>query len=198
MKKVNCSILFLAIILLFSRKGKEKTMKNQNKIASDTTKIFRIEDSGPVKISSVDSIKYRALIDSAKWLAYCIYSDRKTSWRPEYANLPVHFFASLECKYTKTVEIGDTAEIYFSFYYNDLRCDYHSLKNYDVHLYGIAFNKKSSKKIYFINGEVSYEERDPRSRYVHELQPDVVSFIRRNKNLLNLWFRGEAIRRKVI
>lgn len=164
---------------------------------SDTTPLHVNNDK--VYVSSNDSVKYAALYDSAKWLMYCIHCDEMTKCRAQYSSLRPAFLSSLGIKFWCAVEKGDTVEIFSEFYYRDsLACDINSLSNYSDILDGIAFDKRSGKRLYYIRGNASFTVVDASSRYVNALQPDVISFIRRHKYELNGWFKGEAERRGLI
>jgi|GEM_PF-5021927 len=195
--QVSYSVFILIALFLFSCKEKKKA-KDLDKIASDTQRIASIAVPELKEISRVDSICYRSFIDSAEWLAYCIHADDSTSWTTEHQNLPVYAFASLNWKYQKSVEKGDSIEIFFKFYLKDLACDYRSHKNYHRILNGIAFNKNTGKKLYLIRGDAIFREIVSSSRYKYELQPDVVSFLKTNRNILAPWFKNEAKRRGII
>jgi hypothetical protein len=145
-----------------------------------------------------DSARYVGLYDSAKWLAYCIHCDDKIKGWGKYAGLPQVYLGELSLRYDYSIEKGDTVEFFFHFYYDTVRCDVNSLANYGMVLNGVAFSKRRHKKIYYIRGDAYIQKTDRRSRYVKELQPEVVRFIRDNKNNLDPWFGNEARRRGVL
>jgi alanine-alpha-ketoisovalerate/valine-pyruvate aminotransferase len=136
-----------------------------------------------------------------KWIIYCKNCDKKCI-PSSFTEIKDTFdFAELDLKFSKVEYFNDTSEISFDFFYNDtLKCDINTVYHFDVTPSGIAFKKGSDSAIYFLTNttirRITYT--DSSFRLVKPLQPEVINYIKTNKNKLNPWFREEAIRRKVI
>jgi hypothetical protein len=64
---------------------------------------------------------------------------------------------------------------------------------------GVGFDTTTKKKIYMVSSNVTITHKgNPQSRYENPLQPEVIAYIKNNKDKLNPWFREEAKRRKII
>lgn len=94
-------------------------------------------------------------------------------------------------------------ELDFFFYYKNEKVNARMVENYPPWgaLYKrpsddiILFSSRSSARYYYLNckdiEECNYREVKP-------LQPEVIKYIKENKNKLDPWFRKEAIKRGVI
>jgi hypothetical protein len=63
---------------------------------------------------------------------------------------------------------------------------------------GVQVRISDEKILGLIRGEGVVWEKGPRSRYENPLQPEVIAYIKTNKDKLNSWFREEAKRRGII
>jgi len=187
--------LWFGIIALITSCGtnshKEKVIGHE-----DSAKIDK--DTYPKKITD---LALESRYDKSKWALYCIYCDDSVKFEPETEIKEQITFASLDLKLEGVKQFNDTTELLFYFYYKDtLKCDYKVLKNLLIAT-GTGF-KKGSDSIYYYTAEghglTKFWEQGDQSHIANPLQPDVISYINRNKDKLNLWFRNEAIRRKVL
>jgi hypothetical protein len=198
MRLVCYLILILSATLGCRSRGGSADQSNQ--IKTDTTQLERQNiASAKGGFSSNDSTRFLDLYHKAKWIMYCIHCDDTPKWRPEYSHLPSVPFGSLDLRFRGASQKGDTVEIYCLFYFRDtIPCNENTLTNYYHILFGIGFNKVSGEKLYFNRGDANFVEKGMDSRYANELQPSVISFIKRNENNLNPWFRSEAVKRGII
>lgn len=149
----------------------------------------------------VKEIKVEKLYDKTKWALYCIHCDELCIFDKSKGIHDSITFGSLPLKLKEVYRHNDTTDFYFYFYYNDsLKCDYTLINNEKIDL-GAAYFKGNDSIIYY--NELSWANiyipgRDPRSRYIKQLQPEVIGYIKRNRETLNPWFRGEAIKRGII
>ncbi|ODT52127.1 MAG: hypothetical protein ABS68_10540 [Niastella sp. SCN 39-18] len=75
------------------------------------------------------------------------------------------------------------------------------MKNYFNLNYGVAFKENNRDSIlYFVTDRNIIFSRGKYmdNRYDNVLQPDVISFIKSNKDILNTWFYNEAKNRNII
>ena len=164
------------------------------KAMSDTIPIF---EKGP--IHTVDFSAVKAFDSEARWLMYCVHCDDTPIWRPAYNSLAKQPLGFLNLKFEEAVQMGDTVECYYQFYYNDtLPCGEKIMSNYHKILDGIGFNKKTGRRVWFIRGNAKFTKTNPASRYDNALQPEVISFIKKHQNQLNPWFYTEAKKRGVL
>ena len=151
---------------------------------------------------AIKNNKLQHLFDEAKWQLYCLHCDTKLIFF-DYMHIPdTPFAGSLDLKFDSWIQRNDTTEIRLKFYYNDtIPCDGGTVKNCGNLNYGVAFKDLNKDSIlYFISGTIFTFSRDKNMhlRYNNVLQPDVISFIKSNKDILNTWFYNEAKNRNII
>lgn len=142
------------------------------------------------------------LFDEAKWQLFCLHCDTRLIFYSQMNIADTPFAGSLDLKFDRIKRKHDTTELVFYFYYKDtIQCDAATLKNYfDIDL-GVAFRGSNKDSIlYFVSGATITFSRGENMnlRYDNVLQPDVISFIDKNRKLLNPWFYNEAINRNII
>ncbi len=99
---------------------------------------------------------------------------------------------------------GDSIEIDFDFYYKNHRID-SKLLDFLPYWGAVFVGNSDSVVLYSSTSNFRYQWRrcDPEVvdcpyREVNPLQPEVIDYIKKNKDKLDPWFRQEAIKRGVI
>lgn len=152
----------------------------------------------------INSNSLKLQYNTAKWLIYVNHCDRRCYFNNFLNILDSPYLGTLELKFEKLSKIGDTIEFKFYFYYKDtLRCDVNSLVNYGEIDSGVAFKGDESDEVIYhtTDGTVAWiavDKNSLMSRYANPLQPDVLKFIRENKEKLHPWFLEEAVNRQII
>ncbi len=132
--------------------------------------------------------------DSAKWLLYTFHCD-DTAVNREGKLLPI---SSLDIKLSLAEKVNDTLSLLYSFMENDSTLINEKLKTGLYITDGIEFKISDNKVIAYISGEATLTNFKPGSRLENSLQPEVVAYIKTNRDKLNVWFRNEAIRRRIV
>lgn len=145
--------------------------------------------------------KFEDLKDETKWRLFCINCDKVCILSERVQIKDTVDYGSLNVKFEKLNILNDTIEISMDFYYNDtIKCDINTVWHFDILASGLAFNLNSDSVLYFLTkttaGRMSDVDSNNRDR--DPLQPDVINYIKNNRQKLNPWFREEAKRRKVI
>lgn len=152
------------------------------------------------QISFLDSLHLLQFNDTSKWFLYAMQCDDSSKWgrirdRKELSKIPLGFM-KLNLNYV--AKQNDTLSLLYNFLYDDSTIVEESTSNRPI-IDGMQFNTKNKKIIGFIIGHAILNQNgNPGSRYENPLQPEVISFIKSNKDKLNPWFRDEAKRRKII
>jgi hypothetical protein len=143
-----------------------------------------------------------SLYDKSKWLIYCIHCDEYCKFYKKLNILDTPQFGTLDLRFNKVENFSDTTELSFYFYYKDsIKCNVNTVYNYGELTYGVAFkgNNKDSAIYYLSETTINrFYKGGLSSRYENPLQPEVIAFMKSNKDKLNPWFREEAKRRKII
>ena len=135
-------------------------------------------------------------------MLYCIECDKKCILSD---NVPIKdstYFGFLDLKLIDIKSYQDTTEINMAFYYNDtIICDINTVYHLGFINTGAVFKGNSDSILFFKNNTnadfyINYKMTD--TREVYPLQPDVINFIKSNKDKLNPWFREEAKSRGII
>ncbi len=153
-----------------------------------------------IQLSFLDSMDLLQLNDTSKWILYSIQCDDSSKSgrirdRKELSKIPLGFM-KLNLNYV--AKQNDTLSLLYNFLYDDSTIVEESTSNRPI-IDGMQFNTKNKKIIGFIIGHAILNQKGkPASRYENPLQPEVISFIKSNKDKLNPWFREEAKRRKII
>ena len=183
------NIYIYTILILFSC---NHSLKNRNEPKTDFPK-------------EVSEKRLEELYTNAKWVLYCICCDKKCILSEEIQPIrdTTVEYGMLNLKLQKINYLNDTTEFIMDFYYNDtIKCDVNTIYHFTSIPSGLAFKGNSTKIIYSTNyttvPRMSYLDSDSSFRAVKPLQPEVISYIKNNKDKLNPWFREEAKRRKVI
>ena len=132
--------------------------------------------------------------DSARWLLYTIHCD-DTIIPKNSRYIPV---SSLNLKLDFLSKETDTLSLLYSFMENDSTAINRELKSGKYITNGIQFKISENRIIGYIRGEGLLRTKDVHSRFYYSLQPEVVDFIKNNKEKLNPRFREQAKQRKII
>lgn len=146
----------------------------------------------------IDSLGFQALYDKTKWTLYCIYSDDTCLVKNNFPVTEGKTFGSLDLKFEELRQQNDTIEFSFCFYINDtLRYDITTMKNPKRLATGIGYRKGNDSILFYISETTMryFWEKGLNSRYANPLQPEVIAYIRKNKESLNPWFKEEATRK---
>jgi hypothetical protein len=151
---------------------------------------------------SISDKKLEPHYNKTKWMLYCLNCDKQCILSEIVPIKDTTYFGFLDLKFSDIEYLHDTIGIRMGFYYNDtIKCDINTVYHLS-HFKTRAFFKKSPDSLIYFrddsNGFVFINYENSRDREVNPLQPDVINFIKNNKEKLNPWFRGEARRRKVI
>jgi len=188
-------ILFYTTVLLvlnFSCYNKQdKSIKKLN-IKTDSINMYPAE----ILSNNLEN-KY----DEAKWRLYCMNCDITCRFYPFLNIADTPSLGTLPSRFESVYIFNDTVEIKFRFYYKDsLKCDASICANSSSIKTGVGFSKLSNDPIYYIDDTnvPRFMKFDSLAREINPLQPEVIAFIKNNKNKLNPWFREEAVRREII
>lgn len=144
------------------------------------------------------------LYDKTKWFLYCGVGNQNLHFRNKknVTNKKVTY-AMLPMKFENLLVRGDSFELNFRFLYNDNIVSSGVVDNSPVT--GCVFYRKSDKILEIVNvGDFhyfSYGCTDPKHCRTFEediSKPEIINYIKQNKNILDPWFRKEAVKRGVI
>jgi hypothetical protein len=179
---------------------------------SESSKSARTQQSPYPRI--VDSLQINDRYDSTKWYLYTYYCmDTPGTY---YGNIRTQTivsrpYSSLELHFDSLRLNGDSCAFYFSFN-NDIDGKLINHFNYDEWsgmINGLMFTADQPDTLmYFVrsNSSMPLESLSfPKWIYdttsykkVKPLQPDIIRFINKNKNMLNPWFLEQAKKRGII
>lgn len=159
----------------------------------------------------VDSIGLRSLYDSAKWQIYLLnYNDTpRINGAPALTNVPG--FATLALYLDSLGFNNDTFAFYYNFYLNDSiainQYNFPNIDNIDCGLmytekmnpFSLCIVRKYGDFLLSCTEAISKEVYDTTTlRTLKPLQPEVITYINDNKQILNKWFYNEALKKGVI
>lgn len=171
-------------------------------VACTNTKNNRSNVSYPLKI---ESLKLQDLFDDIKWRLYCIYSDDTINYvnsKGEHLTLGMLNLTYIDC-----FKQEDTVTILFDFDTNNI----HLISGFKDTLDRLSVKYLYDGGIFIKNRLIGYSAhtfngyyqipdtiRNSRDRRITPLQPEVISYIKENRDKINPWFREEAIKRGVL
>ncbi|MBS1586158.1 MAG: hypothetical protein JSS82_11510 [Bacteroidetes bacterium] len=155
---------------------------------------------------AIDSLGLQHLFDKTKWTIYCIYCDDTLTYRNKAGEKIT--FGMLNLKYRGYSLHHDSTVIYFVFDYDDPNVmrygDTLPLLSKKYIVDGILFMGNSDSIVayagYNVNGYYWFRDstKNSANRYINAQQPEVVAYISANRELINPWFKAEAIKRGVL
>lgn len=152
----------------------------------------------------IDSLSLRKYYDDGKWLMSCYYCDDTVIPEVKYLDMiPKNMtYGELQVKPTYIKLIGtDTLELNFGHFYKDtLLCSYAANRTH-LHIWGMAYDIKHDSILYFTNEVSNLTFWCPQpcgSRLGNPIQPEVVKYVQSHRDVLDPWFKAEAIERKVL
>jgi len=177
---------YLLIILLLVGVGCHVKQKEK--------KTHIIESKYP---QQVESAGIKALYDSAKWYLYTWNCDKLYKPKSDSTiNMPL---GEIELTFGDIFFRHDTVVLGFDFMDKGQPILTSMTRDGLSMVTGVGFDTTTKRKIYMVASNVTfYSKGDSTSRYENPLQPEVISFIRNNKDRLSPWFREEAKRRGII
>ncbi len=193
----NIIVIFLLLPILADCRSNIKEQNEHALTQTDTT--LQNNYGYPEEIIQLGKEK---LFENTKWFLYCLYCDQKVklinSQIPDtvtYGTLPLMF--------DKILIINDSIEIDFTFMYKNMRVN--EATAYPAPIWGLLYNSQDSIVSFSSMGSMRYSYfvsiKDPehsKNRKIKPLQPEVIQYIKENKDKLDPWFRKEAIKRGVI
>lgn len=166
----------------------QNTTHNRSFVAQKMNYYDSIEN---INLKLLDSFNLKQYNDSAKWILYTFHCTDTTKQNNEFIPL-----SALPARLVYISKVNDTLDLLYSFMKNDSTP---INKYYEENITdGIQFRTSDNKLLGLIHGEGVVWEKGPFSRYENPLQPEVITYIKNNKEKLNPWFKEEAKRRKII
>lgn len=152
--------------------------------------------------AKIDSLGLQHLYDETKWRLYCYYCDDTIGHRRNTNNKVT--YGELDLEYKDMDVIQDSTLLVFLFDVTDIDIVKYEddlprhASHYDY--CGILYVNNTVNAFYghTFNGFYRQLDTDSRSRYYEPLQPEVVTYIKTNKDKINPWFRNEAIKRGIL
>ncbi|RYE19858.1 MAG: hypothetical protein EOP51_19075 [Sphingobacteriales bacterium] len=151
-------------------------------------------------LSAVNIADKEGLLADSKWHMYCLQCDDTVSFnKAVVTDDTIVTYGQLDLRLVDCEKKGDTVELYYGYYYKGtIVCDQRTVFNYRIS--GIIYGHPYEKPFAFIGAHEGGYVWDTRffSRLEEPLQPQVVNYMKLNKNKLNNWLRQQAIKRNVI
>lgn len=192
--KAIANLLFLLTFFVSCNASPDST---RNKILISE----EVEKEYPAEIEKLGAQKR---YDNAKWALYCIYCDMHIRFRdPKHSIDTTTTYGQLPLRFHHLKIVGDTMEINFFFYYDNQKVD-EFLTDFFPYSGAIFRGAKDSLAFYSSRGHASYfwfsceDPKNCKERRVIPEQPEVVKYIKENKNKIDPWFLKEAIKRGII
>lgn len=150
----------------------------------------------------IDSLGLRQQFIDWKWKIYCVNCDQKLNFLDSTIHDTVAF-GTLPLKFDGLEKKKDTVILDFMFFYNDsISCvPGRVIKNRVI--YSAAYKLGVDTPLYYFTSDATFtvhclDTLHCDSRYVKPLQPEVIEYIRKNKEVIDPWLRAEAVKRGVI
>jgi len=177
---------FLTILACNSKQRSDKVPEN------------KAQDSGLfVYPQEVKNAHVEGTYDSAKWYLYTWSCDKL--YKPKNDTFISKPFGELELRFDNLFFKHDTLIIGFNFMDRDEPILPSMMRDYIQIVEGVGFDTTTKKKIFMASAQVTFvHSGNPNDRYANPLQPEVITFIKKDKDKLYPWFREEAKRRKII
>ena len=187
--------IVVSILFLLASCTKGQLTKQQK-----TEKAIFFDSIQQQELRVLDSLNLLQFNDTAKWFLYTIQCDdsSKSGRVRDKKALPQIPLGFMKLNLNYVAKQNDTLSLLYNFLYDDSTIIEKATSDKPI-MEGVQFDIKKNKVIGFIVGHATfYQSGNPASRYENPLQPDVITFIKTNKDKLNPWFREEAKRRKII
>ena len=146
----------------------------------------------------IDSLKLFKQYDSSKLTVYLWSCEHK--FDPKSDSSITKTFGELDLVFDTVLFKSDNTEFYFNYLFKGEKVYSFSLRNFRTLVTGVAINKQG-KRLYGISPDgytTSFSGNSLYNQIENPLQPEVIKYIKENKNKLNPWFKAEAIRRGLI
>jgi hypothetical protein len=183
---INRLYFFIAFFIFYGCTVKKSVL---DKIL--TNYYQRTEDSLTQKLTTLNLTSFS---DSVKWNLYCIYGNDSSSWGLDNKNLPNVPLAFLNLKLLSFSGPADTINLFYRFIYQD---------SFEVESYGkdrkpiaseVMVNLQKREIIgYGVDFLYTMDSEDGKFR--KPFRPEIISFIKNNKDKLDPWFKEEAQKR---
>jgi hypothetical protein len=150
----------------------------------------------------INSAELQKLYDETKWRLYCIHCDQKIVFVDKSLTSDITF-GQCKLQFDQINQWADSVEVDFFFYYQNIKLNAATLMM-TLPTYGAVYKLPDSLVQYRSRDIVRYfshtcmDKQDCHDRYVTPQQPEVIRYIKQNKNKIDPWFRKEAIKRGVI
>jgi len=143
-------------------------------------------------------LKEDTLIRNVKFAMYCIYADSKFAFVKDSTTLINYSECNL--KVDTISRFSDTLELGIHFYYKDKQVNFNEIVENGITKIGrVLYDTAQNKIVQYVTSEyLGITIGDRKSRFFNPLQPDVIEYIKSNREKLNPWFKEEAKRRRII
>jgi len=184
---INRLYFFIIISTLYSCNVKKSVVDK-----SVNNYYQRREDSLTQKLTTLNLTSFS---DSIKWNLYCIYGNDSSSWGLDNKNLPNIPLAFLKLKLLSVSGPADTIILFYRFIYQD---------SIEVESYGKGDRKPiagevmidfQKKEIIGYGVDFLYTMDSQDGKFRKPFRPEIISFIKNNKDKLDPWFKEEAEKR---
>jgi hypothetical protein len=201
--KIGIAIFFLGTLYACGNDN-HNTNFSSHDTSTVISEVFPMADSTEGYPQQIVKLKLQKLYDKSRWFLYCIYCDKKLSFRDKLQVPDTSItFGELPLNFDHIDIMSDTIEMYFDFYLRGTKIDEGIVENL---LYsGTVFTDGKDSIVLYTSRLARYfwaqcldsNEICP-YREVNPLQPDVKKYIQKNKEKIDPWFRAEAVRRGVL
>jgi hypothetical protein len=191
-RNIKCIIIVFCFFLASC--NSESKRRGNEIVEADTT---LPEEAYPGQIKKLN---LEALFDKTKWTIYCIYCDDTVKFEKSTGITDIITFASLDLRFDTIHQFNDTTEIILSFYFRDtIKCEFGTVRNLGL-VTGVGFIKGYDSIYYYTTSSTMrrFWVKGSSSRYTNPLQPEVVEYIKINKEKLHPWFYSEAKKRGLL
>lgn len=146
----------------------------------------------------LDSLNLQREYDKARWWLYCFHCDEKCKFWPETGIRNTNItLGELELRLDNFKISRDTLLMFLGFYFHDT-IRYDSKTGRFGNLTGVKMTLNNDSIISFYDdGNIKDYWDGPNSRFGNPLQPEVIKYIRQNKDKIDPWFYQEAKKRGV-
>ena len=191
---VGGRIVLLSLFGVLACHSKDKILKNS---ATHDSSI-QLQSRYPKAIADSNLM---ARFDNAKWGLYCIYGMQNCEFlhkgsKTDSLSVP---YSELDLKFLRSKRLGDSVELYFSFYRDTVRCDVSTVRD-PFYLEGAGFVGQNDTVCYWIS-PTPLHLLIPGSFYRYFAPPLYTSwldYLKSNPPKLNEWLRLETKRRGAI
>ena len=131
-------------------------------------------------------------------MAYIYTQYYDVLYKPKSDSLLNRPFGEVQLKFYHLAIKNDTIALIFSFIDKGEPILPSMTRDYKQLATGVGFDIKTRKKIYIISSNTTITSKgDPKSRYEHPMQPELINYIQDNWDKLNSCFKELAIQKGI-